>query len=91
MAKVKKTKTSKFFSTNLFFNYWGKENYILLGIGILLIIAGNYLLSIKPWDSSASLNIAPIVLLIAYIVVLPLSIFYRKKKDKTEEDAASQS
>jgi len=84
MAKQKKTKSSFLSLPSVFNNYWKKENYILLAIGILLVIIGNYFLSIGPWDSSESLNISPIILLLAYLIIFPLAVLYtpKSKKDK---------
>ncbi|AFN75022.1 hypothetical protein MROS_1788 [Melioribacter roseus P3M-2] len=81
MSKSKrpsKTAFKKFESP--FKDYWTKQNFIFLGIGLLLIIAGYYLMSISPWDNPTALNFSPIVLLIAYAVVIPISILYKKKK-----------
>ncbi len=81
MAKVRKSniRTAKVTYASPFSIYWTKENYIYLGIGILTLIIGFYLLSSGNWDSSISLNVAPILLVIGYLVVLPLSILFRKK------------
>ena len=82
MAKVKKRiKSTKRKFESPFQNYWTKNNYILLGIGIAAIIIGFILMAQGPWDNPVSLTIAPIVLLIAYVVILPLSIMYRKRNN----------
>lgn len=82
MAKVKKRvkSTNKRFESP-FQNYWTKNNYLLLGVGILVLIIGYFLMSQGPWDNPLSLTIAPIVLLIAYVIIFPLSIMYKKKSD----------
>jgi ATP/ADP translocase len=80
MAKVKKRVKAvnrKFESP--FQNYWTKNNYILLFAGIVTLIIGYFLLSQGPWDNPVSLSVAPIVLLIAYVVIFPLAIMYKKK------------
>jgi ATP/ADP translocase len=59
--------------------YWTKLNYFIFGLGLALTILGFYLMSIKPWNSTASLTVSPIVLCIAYFIVFPLAIFIRKK------------
>jgi|YNPMSStandDraft_1061717.scaffolds.fasta_scaffold07506_3 membrane protein YdbS with pleckstrin-like domain len=81
MAKPKKQ--TKLFGFD-FFNYWSTTNYIFLIAGIILLIVGYYFMSIRPWDSNASLNISPIILIIAYLIVLPASILYSKKKKEEE-------
>ena len=56
-----------------------KRNYQILGIGILLIIAGYYALSQEPWDGTMPLVVAPILLVLGYCVVIPFGILYREK------------
>ncbi len=82
MAKVKKQNSRKSSFVSPFNNYWSKENYIFLAIGILLLFTGYILMAQGDWDSSLSLTLSPIVLLVAYLIIFPLSIFYRKKLDK---------
>ena len=67
-----------------FKDYWERYNYYLLFLGIGILILGFYFMAQGPWDNPLSLSISPIVLLIAYIVILPLAILFRssKKKDK---------
>ena len=82
MAKVRKQNLRKSSFVSPFNNYWGKENYIFLFVGILLLFVGYGLMGQGDWDSSLSLTYSPIVLIIAYLIVFPLSIFYRKKPKK---------
>lgn len=56
-----------------------RRNYQILGIGILLIVAGYYALSQQPWDGTMPLVVAPILLVLGYCVVIPLGILYREK------------
>lgn len=87
MPKVKKrttVKTSKKLPSP--FNiYWGKNNYILLIIGIVVTIVGYYLMSIGPWNSNESLVYSPIILFIAYVIIFPLAIIYKRKKQQNSE------
>jgi len=55
-----------------------KINYLLFGIGILVIILGYIIMAFGEVDSFQSIKLAPIILLIGYLVIIPLSIFYRK-------------
>jgi hypothetical protein len=57
-----------------------KQNYILFVAGILTLIVGYIALSIGPWDSFWSLTLAPVLLVLAYCVIIPVAILYRKKK-----------
>jgi uncharacterized membrane protein len=62
--------------------YWEKQNYYLLFLGFAVIIVGFYLMTIGPWDSTPSLVISPILLVIGYILIFPASVLARKKRDK---------
>jgi len=88
----KQSRLKKFSSESPFKNYWEKSNYIILGIGIAVLVIGFYLMSFGPWDNPISLTISPIVLLIAYLFIFPLSILYKKKKkqDGTKKDVPSK-
>ncbi len=82
--KVKKrhAKQTKKVRVSPFSIYWEKKNYQFLVLGIVVVIIGFYLLSVGVWDSFASLVIAPILLVAGYVLIFPLSIFYRKKDKK---------
>ena len=54
-----------------------KINYLLFGIGILVIILGYIIMALGEVDSFQSIKLAPMILLIGYIVIIPLSIFYK--------------
>lgn len=79
MAKMKKQNYKKGFISP-FSNYWQKENYIFLSLGIIALILGYTVMGQGEWDNALSLTISPIILLIAYLVFFPLSIFYKKRK-----------
>ncbi|MCU7495910.1 MAG: DUF3098 domain-containing protein [Ignavibacteria bacterium] len=75
-----------------FTNYWVKENYYLLILGAVILIAGFFVMSLGKWDNPVSLNLSPILLLIGYLVVLPAAIFFRKKQnDKKADNVPGQS
>jgi len=82
-TKIKKRaiKQTKKTTVSPFNIYWEKKNYFLLGLGLLVTILGFYFMTLGPWDSFSSLVISPIILFIAYVIIFPLSIFLRKKKD----------
>ena len=82
IRKVKKSSVSPF---NI---YWDKKNYMLLFIGIGVIVIGYVFMSMGPWNSFSSLFISPILLVIGYVLILPASILYMKKKkaDKFGDD-----
>ena len=89
MAKVKPKKKSKLL-VSPFKDYWTKQNYLLFTFGLLIIIVGFILMSQSPWNNTLSLTVSPLILLIAYLVVIPLSILYKKKKTPIEENVSSK-
>ena len=91
MAKAKAKKKKQIKAQSPFKNYWNKQNYILLYVGVGIIILGFILMAQGPWDSTSSLTLSPIILLIAYIVILPLSILYKQKKNPPAKDVSSES
>lgn len=65
---------------------FGRENYIIFLIGILVIVLGYIFLAQGPADSFWSLTLAPILLVISYCIIIPISIIYRKKTPKQETE-----
>ncbi len=86
VKRKKKTITQK--GESPFKNYWTKENYWILIGGIALLVIGFFLMAQGPYDNPISLSVSPIVLLIAYVVVLPLAILYKGKKQNANSGAA---
>ena len=68
------------------FNIWKKKNYILLFVGIALLFAGYYFMSINPWNSFPALYISPIILVIAYVIIFPASILFKGKNETTKSE-----
>ncbi len=89
MAQVKRRiRSQKKILQSPFKDYWTKENYYILGFGFLLLIIGNILLAQSPYDNPISLSVAPIVLLIAYLIVFPFAILYKKNKNTSSENVS---
>ena len=65
---------------------FGRENYIIFLIGILVIVLGYIFLAQGPADSFWSLTLAPILLVISYCIIIPIAIIYRKKTEKKEAE-----
>ena len=86
MSKLFKNNDSE--NTNSLFASWSlsKTNYILFGIGITLIILGYILMGKGEVYSFQSLTLAPIMLFIGYIIVLPASLIYRDKNSLEAEE-----
>jgi cell division protein FtsW (lipid II flippase) len=79
MSKVRKTKLSTKKAESPFRNYWSTSNQIIFVAGLVVILLGFLLMNQYPWDNPLSMTYSPIVLLIAYIIIFPVAIFYKKK------------
>jgi|WetSurMetagenome_2_1015567.scaffolds.fasta_scaffold993826_1 hypothetical protein len=62
-----------------------RDNYIILGIGVAVIILGYIVMSMGDAVSPLSITIAPIILFIGYCVIVPLGIVFRKKSTVGEK------
>jgi uncharacterized membrane protein YqjE len=80
MKKNKKTQVT--FLAQLTLN---RLNFVIFGIGILTIIIGYIIMALGDTYSFQSLSIAPIILLIGYLVIIPVAILYRKKEPTPRE------
>jgi hypothetical protein len=68
-----------------------KTNYQILGVALLVIVAGYIALAQKPWDGFLPLVVAPILLVTGYCILVPLGILYRSKKERNENGATQDS
>lgn len=89
MAKVIKKKKTKNFLVEPFRIEWTLTNYIILGIGLTLVIIGFVFMTEGPWDNPLSLSVSPVILLIAYLIIFPLAILYKKKKEPESDTSES--
>ena len=64
-------------------------NYVLFGIGVALIIVGYLIMATGEVNSFQSLTLAPIMLFIGYIIVIPTALIYREKSPEVEENLGS--
>ncbi len=85
MAKVEKVKYVKKAKQDAIFPL-ERENYIILGIGLIMIILGYIALAGNTVEGFSQLTVAPILLVFGYCVVIPFGIMYRKK-EKTQKQA----
>lgn len=69
--------------------YWDKTNWFIFGAGVAILIVGYYLMTFGPFQNPVSLSISPVVLLVAYIIIFPAAILFRKKKDTTDDTSES--
>ncbi|MCO6465218.1 MAG: hypothetical protein J5I53_01255 [Bradyrhizobiaceae bacterium] len=79
MAKTAQTKKQKV----SWVHPWTSKQFMYLGIGIAVIIVGFLLLATgvgSGWDNPLAVNVAPVVLVIGYCVVVPWAIMSGSKK-----------
>ena len=63
----------------------GRKNIFLFLIGLLSIVIAFILMAQPPVDGFFSRTLAPVILVIAYLVIIPIALFIRDKKvDQTE-------
>ena len=55
---------------------FGKKNLQILIIGLILIVLGYVAMAQPPVDGFVSRTAAPLILLFAFLIVIPYSIFY---------------
>ncbi len=62
-----------------------KKNLLLIAVGVLLLVIGFLCLATGPAENPISLTVAPLVLCFAYLVIIPLGILWKgKKEDKND-------
>ncbi|HTY57374.1 MAG TPA: hypothetical protein VMF59_01095 [Bacteroidota bacterium] len=60
----------------------GKENFMILGAGILVIVAGYIAMLEGSVEGFLPLVLSPILLVAGYCVIIPVGIMYRKSTPK---------
>lgn len=85
MAKVIKKK--KLFSGESKALSLERRNYLILGIGVLTIIIGYIVMATGDTYSFQSLTLAPIILLIGYLILIPLALLYRRRSATPPPDS----
>ena len=63
------------------FHSWsfGKINYQLFGIGLLVIIFGYIIMAMGDTESFQSVKLSPVILIIGYCVFIPAAILVKPK------------
>jgi len=69
-------KENSIIKSTFFFN---KTNYLLLFSGILMIIFGYFIMAYGEVNSFQSLTLAPIILFIGYIILIPSALIYKER------------
>jgi len=63
------------------------KNIMLIAFGILMIVIGFVCLGHGPVNGPVSLTIAPVILVLAYLVVIPVGILWKgKNQDQKSGD-----
>ncbi len=62
------------------------QNYLIAGVGVLLIIISYTFLAQPPVDSFWSLDLAPVLLVIGYCIIIPIAIMYKGKRSASDEE-----
>jgi hypothetical protein len=86
MAKIEKSKLTKKSKLDDILPL-ERENYIILGVGLLVIILGYIALSGNQVEGFSQLTLAPILLVLGYCVIIPVGIMYRKKEKVKDQPA----
>jgi uncharacterized membrane protein len=60
--------------------FFGPLNYKLLGLSFVLLVIGYVCLGQGPVTNPLSLNVAPVILVAVYCVLLPIAIIVRGKE-----------
>lgn len=87
MAKAIKSKMSK--KLEIIFPF-EKINYIIIGSGLAVIIAGYIALSVPTVEGFYPLVFAPILLVLGYCVIIPVGIMYRKREKPAQPTEANR-
>ncbi|MDR1811413.1 MAG: DUF3098 domain-containing protein [Candidatus Fibromonas sp.] len=61
-----------------------KKNILIVAAGVLLLAIGFFCLAQGPAENPVSLTVAPLILVLAYLVVVPFGILWDGKKKKSD-------
>lgn len=86
-AKSKKQQTSKFSKKKEFSFPLERENFMIIGLGVLLLVIGYVLMSQNSVDGFMPTVVSPILLVAGYCVVIPYGILKKPKSEITETPA----
>jgi len=85
MAKFQK-KHNKGIKESPFQIIWKKNNWVLFSAGILLLVVGYLLMASGGFQDPNSLTVSPLIILVAYLVVFPMAIMFKKSKKQNTDD-----
>jgi len=86
MSKVQKNlKDQKKVTKSPFNDYWQNINYTFLILSMIVLITGYYFMTSGAWNSTLSMSVSPVILLIVYLILIPLAIFLKPSSKQKEE------
>lgn len=62
-----------------------KKNLLLIALGVVLLIIGFFCLAQGPAENPVSLTVAPLLLVLAYVVVIPIGILWFGKNKENKD------
>ena len=57
-----------------------KKNILIVAFGVVLVVMGFFCLAQGPAENPVSLTVAPLILVFAYLVVVPVGILWGSRK-----------
>ncbi len=66
-----------------------KENYVIMGVGIAVIVAGYLAMLEGSIEGFLPLVVSPILLVVGYCVIIPFGILYKKSRTTPGEVSSS--
>jgi len=69
---------------------FGRQNLYILGIGLVMLVIGYILMAQPPVNGFVSRTLSPVILMIAYLVVIPYSIFHGRKEQEQGPEGSKQ-
>jgi hypothetical protein len=66
----------------------GRDNFMILGTGLGVILAGYLAMLTGGVEGFLPLVVSPILLILGYCVIIPLGILYRKREAGTSAEPA---
>ena len=69
-------------NSNTIFDSWSfsKKNYVLFILGIISLFIGYIIMALGETNSFQSLSLAPVILTIGYLVLIPSALLYKEKE-----------
>ena len=89
MAKVIKKKDSRRRTQKDDVLPLGKQNFVIIGVGVLVVLAGYFTMAQGGVEGFLPLAVAPILLVLGYCVIIPVGILFKKSYIKADSSSPS--